>query len=190
MSIIPVFSFSSSFSMEERVDVQDVLRQLPVPQNHWSGKYYLIFTMKNTTTHCHCAKCCYYNIVMDGKVQCMQKHTVNCKKGGHEDKAHLYCHLRSLPAIHQDNKEETDDDNSLAMSSSQSSSVVKSFLSSTTLNKLQTGIQSYYGPVKLSIQMENDYALPLLFAIIVGHLSLNFVDSFYFEEFIQKIRPN
>ena len=115
LQLLTLINFSSSFSMEERVDVQDVLRQLPVPQNHWSGKYYLIFTMKNTTTHCHCAKCCYYNIVMDGKVQCMQKHTVNCKKGGHEDKAHLYCHLRSLPAIHQDNKEETDDDNSLAM---------------------------------------------------------------------------
>ena len=38
--------------------------------------------------------------------------------------------------------------------------------------------------------MENNYALSLLCAIIVGHVSLNFVDSFYFEEFIQKIKPN
>ena len=38
--------------------------------------------------------------------------------------------------------------------------------------------------------MENDYALSLLCAIIVGHVSLNFVDSFYFEDFIQKINPN
>jgi hypothetical protein len=30
----------------------------------------------------------------------------------------------------------------------------------------------------------------LLHAIIVGHVSLNFVDSFYFEEFNQKIKPN
>ena len=76
------------------------------------------------------------------------------------------------------------------MSSSQSSSVVHSFSLSTTMNKLQTGIQSYYGPVKLSIQMENDYALSLLCAIIVGHVSLSFVDSFYFEECIQKIMLN
>ena len=115
---------------------------------------------------------------MDGKVQHMQKHMLNCEKVGHEDKAKLYCHLRSLPALPHDIKEEVDDDSSLAMSSSQSSSVVQSFSSSTTLNKLQTGIQSYYGPVKLSIQMENNYALSLLHAIIVGHLSLNFVDLF------------
>ena len=92
--------------------------------------------MKNTTTHCHYAKCYYCNAVMDGKVQYMQKHMVNCEKVGHEDKANLYHHLRSLPALPKDNKEEVDDDNSLAMSSSQSSSVVPSFSSSTTLNKL------------------------------------------------------
>ena len=115
---------------------------------------------------------------------------MNCEKVGHEGKAQLYHHLRSLPALSQDDKEEADEDNSLAMSSSQSSSVVQSFSLSTTMNKLQTGIQSYYGPVKLSIQMENNYALSLLCAIIVGHVSLNFVDSFYFEEFIQKIKPN
>ena len=120
----------------------------------------------------------------------MQKHILNCEKVGHEDKAHLYCHLRSLPALPHDIKEEVDDDSSLAMSSSQSSSVVQSFSSSTTLNKLQTGILSYYGLVKLSIQMEKDYALSLLCSIIVGHVSLNFIDSFYFEEFIQKIKPN
>ena len=76
------------------------------------------------------------------------------------------------------------------MSSSQSSPAVPSFLSSTTLKKLQAGIHSYYDPVKLSIQIDNDYALSLLCAIIVGHVSLNFVDSFYFEEFILKIKPN
>ena len=102
----------------------------------------------------------------------------------------MYGHLRSLPALPQDIKEEVDKDSSLAMSSSQSSSVVQSFSSSTTLTKLQTGIQGYYGPVKLSIQMENNYDLSLLCAIIVGHVSLNFVDSFYFEELIQKIKPN
>jgi hypothetical protein len=90
----------------------------------------------------------------------------------------------------QDNKEEVDDDSSLAMSSSQSSSVIQSFLSSTTLNKLQTGIHSYYGPVILSIQIENNYALSLPCAIMVGHVSLSFVDSFYFKEYIQKIKPN
>ena len=127
---------------------------------------------------------------MDGKVQCMQKQMLNSKKVGHEDKAQWYSHLRSLPALPHDIKEEVDDDSSLAMSSSQSSSVVQSFSSSTTLNTLQTGIQSYFGPVKLSIQKGNDYALSLLCAIIVGHVSLSFVDSFYFEEFIQKIKPN
>ena len=74
------------------------------------------------------------------------------------------------------------------MSSSQLLSSFPSFSSSTTLNKLQTCIQSYYGPVKLSIQMENEYAL--LCPIVVGHMSLNFVDSLYFEEFIQKIKLN
>ena len=44
--------------------------------------------------------------------------------------------------------------------------------------------------MKLSIQIESEYALSLLCTIIVGHVSLNFVDSFYFEEFIQKIKPN
>ena len=76
------------------------------------------------------------------------------------------------------------------MNSSQSSSGVPSLYSSTTLNKLQIGIQSYYGPVKLSIQMDNDYALSLLCAIIAGHESSNFVDSLYFEEFTLKIKPN
>jgi hypothetical protein len=127
---------------------------------------------------------------MDGKVQCMQNHIMNYEKVGHKDKAHMYCHLRSLPAVPQDNKEEVDDENFLAVSSSQSSSVVPSFFSSTTLSKLQTGIQSYYGHVKLSIQMENNYALSLFCAIMVGHVSLNFVDSFYFEEFMSKIEPN
>ena len=106
----------------------------------------------------------------------MQKHIVNYKKVGHEDKAKLYCHLSSLPALPQDNKEEVDEDNYLAMISSQSSSVVPSFSSSTTLNKLQTCIQSYYDPVILSIQMENNYALSLLCAIIVGHVALSIVN--------------
>ena len=76
------------------------------------------------------------------------------------------------------------------MSLSQTSSPVYSFSSSTTLNNLQTGFQSYYGPVKLSIQIKNNNALSLLHPIIVGHVSLNYVDSNYFEEFIQKIKPN
>ena len=181
--------FPSIFSMEEEVDIQDVFKTASSAQKSLIWKCYLIFTMKNTATHHHCAKWCYCNLVQDGKLQRMQKHMLNCEKFGHEDKAQLYHHLRSLPALPHDIKEEVDDDNSLSMSSSQSSSVVPSFLSSTTLNKLQTGIQSYYGPVKLSIQMENDYALSLLCAIIVGHVSLYFVDSFYFEECIQKIQP-
>ena len=80
--------------------------------------------MKNTKTHRHCAKCHYCNVVMDGKVQHMQSHTVNCEKVGHEDIAQLCCHLRSLSELPQDNKEEVDVDNSLPMSNSQSSSVV------------------------------------------------------------------
>ena len=106
-------------------------------------------------------------------MQSIQKHMLNCEKVGHQDKAQLYCQLRSLPALPEDNKEEVDDDNSLTMrNSSQSSSVVPSFSSSTTLYKLQTGIQSYYDSVKLSIQMENDYALSLLCAIIVVYMCL------------------
>jgi hypothetical protein len=72
----------------------------------------------------------------------MLKHMLNCERVRHEDKAQLYCHLRSLPALPQDNKEEVDEGKSLPMSSSQSSSVLPLFSSSTTLNKLQTGIQS------------------------------------------------
>ena len=74
--------------------------------------------MKNTTTHHHHVKCHYCNVVMDGKVQQMQKHMLNCEKVGDEVKANLYYHLISLPALPQDNKEEVDDDSSLAMSSS------------------------------------------------------------------------
>ena len=70
----------------------------------------------------------------------MQSHTVNGEKVGHEDIAQLCCHLRSLPELPQDNKEEVDEDNSLPMSSSQSSSVDPSFSSSTALNKLQTDV--------------------------------------------------
>ena len=62
--------------------------------------------MKNTKTHRHCAKCHYCNVVMDGKVQHMQSHTVNCEKVGHEDIAQLCCHLRSLSELPQDNKED------------------------------------------------------------------------------------
>ena len=104
--------------MEEEVPVQDVFKTASRAQKSLISKYYLISTTKNTTTLHHSAKCCYCNVVMDGKVKIMQKHTVNYEKVGHEDKAHLYCHLRSLPAIPQDNKEEADEDNSLAMSSS------------------------------------------------------------------------
>ena len=174
----------------EEVAIQDVFKTASSAQKSLIWKFYPISNMKNNTTHRHCAKCHYCNVVMDGKVQRMQEHVMNCEKVGHEDKANLYCHLRSLPALPQDNKEEVDEDNSFAMSSSLSSSVVPSFLSSTTLNKLKTGIQIYYGPVRISIQMENGYALSLLHVIIVGNVSLNFVDSFYFEEFIQKITPN
>jgi hypothetical protein len=91
--------------MEAEVAVQDVFKMASSAQKSLIWKYYLISTMKNTTTHCHCAKCHYYNVVMDGKVQCMQKHTVFCEKVGHEEKAQLYHHLRSLPALPQDNKE-------------------------------------------------------------------------------------
>ena len=165
--------------MVEEVAVQDVFKTASSALKSLIWKYYLMSTMKNTTTHHHhCAKCLYCNVVMNGKVQCMQNHMLNCEKVGHEDKAQLYCHIRSCPALPQDKKGEADDDSSLAMSSSHSSSVVPSFPSSTTLNKLQTRIQSYYGPVILSIQMENNYALSLLCAIIVGHVSLHFVDSF------------
>ena len=164
--------------MEEEVAIQDVFKTASSAQKSLIWKYYLMSTMKNTTTHRHHTKCLYCNVVMDGKLQWMQKHIMNCEKVGHEDKAQLYCHIRSCPALPQDKKGEADDDSSLAMSSSQSSSVVQSFPSSTTLNKPQTGIQSYYGPVKLSIQMENDFALSLLHVIIVGHASLIFVNSF------------
>jgi hypothetical protein len=122
--------------MEEEVAVQDVFKTAYSAQKSLIWKYYLISTMKNTATHCHCAKCHYCNIVMDWKVPCMQKHMLNCERVGHEDKANLNHHLRSLPALPQDNKEEVDDGNSLAMSSSQSSSVVKSFSSTTTLNNI------------------------------------------------------
>ena len=170
--------------MGEEVAVQDVFKTASSAQKSLIWKFYLISTMKNTITHHHCAKCCYCNLVQDGKVQqCMQKHMLNCEKVGHEDKSQLYHHFRNLCALPQDNKEKVDEDSSLAIrSSQQSSSGVPSLSSSTTLNKLQTGIQSYYGPVKQSIQMENDYALSLPFAMIVGHVSLHFVHSFYFEE--------
>ena len=92
---------------------------------------------------------------------CMETHTMNCMKVGHEEKAQLCHHLRNLPALPQDNKEEVDEDNYLCMSSLHSSSVVQSFLCSTTLNKLQAGNQSYYSPVNLAIQMENHFGLVL-----------------------------
>jgi hypothetical protein len=104
--------------MEAEVAVQDVFKMASSAQKSLIWKFYLIYTMKNTTTHCHCAKFHYCNVVMDGKAQCMQKHMLNCEKVGHDDKAHLCCHLRSLPVLPQDNKEEFNDDNSLAMSSS------------------------------------------------------------------------
>ena len=158
----------------EEVAVQDVFNMASSAQKSLIWKFYLSSTTKITATHCHCAKCYYCNVVMDGKVLHMQKHMLNCERVGHEDKAQLFCHLKSLPALPQDNKEEVDENNSLPVNSSQSSSVNPLFPSSTTLNKLQTGIQSYYDPVKLSIQMENNSALSLFCAIIVGHVYLNF----------------
>ena len=154
LRLLPLNNVSSLFSIQEEVAVQDVFKTASSAQKSLIWKYYLISTMKNITTHHNCAKCCYCNIVMDGKVQRMHKYTVICEKVGYEDKAQLYHYLRSCPAFPQNNKEEVDHDNSLAMSSSQSSLVVQSFSSSTTLNKFQTGIQSYYGTVKISIQKE------------------------------------
>jgi Protein of unknown function (DUF 659) len=178
--------------MEDEGIIQDEFKKAPSAQRSMIWKYYLISTSKKSTTHRHLANCCYCNVVMDGKVQRMQKHTLNCMKVGNEEKAHLYRHIRDLPTlgVPQDDNNKVDDDESLSMNSSHSSSADKSYSSSTTLNKHQTGIQSYYGPVKLSQQMENDYALSLLRAIIVGNVSVNFIDSFYFEEFIRKIKPN
>ena len=128
--------------MEEEDAVQDVFKTASSVQISLIWKYYLISTMKNTTTHCHRAKCCYGNIVMDGKVQCMQKDMVNCEKVGYEDKVHLYHYLRSLPALPQENQEEVDDDTSLPMSSSQSSSVVPSLSTSTGLNRFQQAFKA------------------------------------------------
>ena len=156
----------------EEVAIQDVFKTASSAQKSLIWKFYPISNMKNNTTHRHCAKCHYCNVVMDGKVQYMQKHMLNCEKVGHEDKSHLYCHLRSLPALPQDNKGDFDDDSSLAMSSSQSSSVVPPFSSSTTLNKLQTGIQSYYSPVKLSIQILNALSSINTFDIHINCLSV------------------
>jgi hypothetical protein len=78
--------------MEEEVAIQDVFKTASNAQKSLIWKYYLIFAMKNVTTHCHHTKCHYCNLLMDGKVQFMQKHTVNCEKVGHENKAQLYCH--------------------------------------------------------------------------------------------------
>ena len=74
--------------MEDEVAIQDVFKMASSGQKSLTWKYYLISTMKNTTTHCHRAKCHYCNVVMDGKLQqCMQKHMMNCEKIAHEDKA-------------------------------------------------------------------------------------------------------
>ena len=66
--------------MEEEDAVQDVFKTASSVQISLIWKYYLISTMKNTTTHCHFAKWHYCNVVMDGKVQCMQKHMLSCEK--------------------------------------------------------------------------------------------------------------
>ena len=100
LQLLPLINFSSLFHMEEEVAVKDAFKTASSAQKSLIWKYYLISTMKNTATHCHHAKCCYCNVVMDGKVQqCIQKHMLNCEKVGHEDKAHLYCHLSSLPTL-------------------------------------------------------------------------------------------
>jgi hypothetical protein len=75
----------------EEVAVQDVFKMASTAQKSLIWKYYLISTMKITTTHCHFTKCCYCNEVIDRKMQCMQKHMLNCEKVGHLDKAQLNC---------------------------------------------------------------------------------------------------
>ena len=69
-----LINFSSLLSTEEEVTVQDVFKTASSAQKSLIWKYYLISTVKNTTTHRHLAKCHYCNVVMGGKVQCMQKH--------------------------------------------------------------------------------------------------------------------
>ena len=54
--------------MEEEVAIQDVLKTASNAQKSLIWKYYLIFAMKNVTTHCHHTKCHYCNVVMDGMV--------------------------------------------------------------------------------------------------------------------------
>ena len=66
LRLLPLDNFSSLFSMEEEVAVQDVFKTASSAQKSLVWKNYLIFTMKNTTTHHHCAKCRYCNVVMDG----------------------------------------------------------------------------------------------------------------------------
>jgi hypothetical protein len=113
---------------------------------------------------------------MDGMVQRMQKHVVNCEKIGHEQKARIYSTIASIKHVPE------------------TRSVAKNneSVSSTTacVDTHQAGIKSYNNPIKLSSQMEEDYSLSLFRAFNVGHVSLNLADSFYFEEFIKKVKPS
>ena len=69
LQLLTFIDFSSLFSMVEEVVVQDIFKTVSSAQKLLIWKYYLISTMENTTTHHHhCAKCCYCNVVMNGKV--------------------------------------------------------------------------------------------------------------------------
>ena len=154
-------------------------------------KYFLQSVNRNEKTRRYQAKCRYCNQEMDGKTQRMEKHTLSCRKTPSAKKADMYTKLRqssSSSVCFFDDAASSAAASSAAASSAAASS--SSSVSSIANSPKQKSIQSFYGPAVLSKSLENDYSLSLLRAIIFGHVSMNFVDSFYFQEFVRKLKPS
>ena len=56
-------------------------------------------------------------------------------------------------------------------------------------NKLDKSITSFFSPAKLSERSKDELAMALIRAFIAGQVPFSVMDDFYFQEFVQMLKP-
>ena len=120
------------------------------------------------------AKCKRCDAVMPGKPLRMKKHLISvCEKISFEDRSSIM---------------KVSGDKSNISSSSVGSQSATSDQTAATVVKMQKSnmkrIKAFYTPAKLSEQEENALNLAFLRAVISGGVPFNFVDNYYFSEWV------
>ena len=120
------------------------------------------------------AKCIYCYCEMEGKPDQLRKHLISsCTKIKYDIKSTII--TTTTANINNENNQQTIE--SLNTSSSSSRKVDKS-------------ISSFFAPARISDQEANDLNLALLRSMISGGVSFNFVQDYWFAQFLHKLRPS